>query len=108
LQVGVALLASAEGYTPRANQLIEAAREQIASINDIANALADNLPAPKAHPGRSRRRRRRKRTKQQQAQAQQQSQQPAQEGQGTNVESLPTPASEDKKAPPEPARAAEG
>ena len=30
LQVGVALLASAEGYTPRANQLIDAAREQIA------------------------------------------------------------------------------
>ena len=93
LQVGVALLASAEGYTPRANQLIDAAREQLAPIAEIANALADNLPAPKAHPGRSRRRRRRKRAKQQQAQTQTQ-----QNGQqDAKVEALP-----------EPARAAEG
>ncbi len=93
LQVGVALLASAEGYTPRANQLIDAAREQLAPIAEIANALADNLPAPKAHPGRSRRRRRRKRAKQQQAQTQTQ-----QNGQQeAKVEALP-----------EPARAAEG
>src|SRR5438093_6950368 len=48
LNVGVALLASAEGYTPRANQLVEAARERIAPLPDVANALADNLPAPKA------------------------------------------------------------
>jgi ribonuclease E len=102
LQVGVALLASAEGYTPRANQLIDAAREQIASINEVANALADNLPAPKAHPGRSRRRRRRKRAKQQ-AQAQQQGQKEKSEA---NVESLPAPA--EQKPEPEPARAAEG
>jgi hypothetical protein len=92
------LLASAEGYTPRANQLIDAAREQIAPINEVANALADNLPAPKAHPGRSRRRRRRKRAKQQ-AQAQQKQQQE------TNVEALPAPAPE---AQEQPARAAEG
>jgi superfamily II DNA or RNA helicase len=104
LQVGVALLASAEGYTPRSNQLIEAARERIAPINEIANALADNLPAPKAHPGRSRRRRRRKRAKQQ-AQATHQNKQQAQEG---NVESLPAPAADEKQAAPEPARAAEG
>jgi ribonuclease E len=100
LQVGVALLASAEGYTPRANQLIDAAREQIAPINEIANALADNLPAPKAHPGRSRRRRRRKRAKQQaQAQAQAQKQQ---NGSDANVEPLPAPA---EKQEPEPAEA---
>src|SRR5215218_4897272 len=104
LQVGVALLASAEGYTPRANQLIDAARERVAPINEIANALADNLPAPKAHPGRSRRRRRRKRAKQQ-AQAPQQSKQQAQDG---NVESLPAPAADEKQAAPERARAAEG
>jgi ribonuclease E len=101
LQVGVALLASAEGYTPRSNQLIDAAREQIAPINEIANALADNLPAPKAHPGRSRRRRRRKRAKQQA----QSKQQPKQE---TNVESLPAPAAGEKRPAPEPARVAEG
>jgi hypothetical protein len=101
LQVGVALLASAEGYTPRANQLIEAAREQLAPIGEIANALADNLPAPKAHPGRSRRRRRRKRAKQQQAQqAQRNGQQEA------AVEALPAPTGDEQQ--PEPARAAEG
>jgi superfamily II DNA or RNA helicase len=75
VQVGAALLASAEGYTPRANQLIEAARERIAPLPEIAAALAENLPAPKAQPGRSRRRRRRKRGQRQaqtQAQAQQQ------------------------------------
>jgi ribonuclease E len=95
LQVGVALLASAEGYTPRANQLIEAARERIAPIDEVAGALADNLPAPKAHPGRSRRRRRRKRAKQQaQGQAQQQA----------TVEALP--AKDGKQPEPEPVRAA--
>jgi hypothetical protein len=58
--IAVALLASAEGYTPRANQLIDAARERLGELPAVANALADNLPAPKAQPGRSRRRRRRK------------------------------------------------
>jgi hypothetical protein len=57
------LLASAEGYTPRANQLIDAARERIAPLADVANALADNLPAPKVSSGRSRRRRRRRRAR---------------------------------------------
>jgi hypothetical protein len=60
LEVGAALLASAEGYTPRANQLIDAAREQLGTIQEVAGALADNLPAPKAAASRSRRRRRRK------------------------------------------------
>ena len=36
LQVGAALLASAEGYTPRANQLIDAARESLGSIDEVA------------------------------------------------------------------------
>ncbi len=60
LAVGVALLASAEAYTPRANKLLDAAREDIAPVAEIAAALAENLPAPKATPGRSRRRRRKK------------------------------------------------
>jgi hypothetical protein len=64
LEVGVALLASAEGYTPRATQLIEAAREQIGPLPEVARALAENLPAPKMHSSRSRRRRRRRRGKQ--------------------------------------------
>jgi ribonuclease E len=64
LNVGVALLASAEGYTPRANQLIDAAREGIAALPEVAHALADNLPAPKLTSGRSRRRRRRRRARQ--------------------------------------------
>jgi len=62
--VGVALLASAEGYTPRSTQLIEAARERLGTLPEVAAALAENLPAPKVQPGRSRRRRRRKRKNQ--------------------------------------------
>jgi superfamily II DNA or RNA helicase len=72
IEVGVALLASADGYTPRANQLLEAARERLGTVEEVAQALAENLPAPKAHPGRSRRRRRRRRRGQQQALEQQQ------------------------------------
>ncbi len=64
LDVGAALLASAEGYTPRATRLIEAARERLGPISEVAAALAENLPAPKAQPGRGRRRRRRKRSQQ--------------------------------------------
>ena len=60
LDVGAALLASSEGYTPRANQALDRAREEIGEIAEIANALADNLPAPKA-PARKSRRRRKKR-----------------------------------------------
>jgi superfamily II DNA or RNA helicase len=62
LQVAAALLASAEGYTPRANSVLEQAREDIGPITEIANALADNLPAPKTPARKSRRRRRRKKT----------------------------------------------
>jgi ribonuclease E len=65
LPVGVALLASAEGYTPRATQLIDAARERLATLQEVAGALAENLPQPKLTSGRSRRRKRRKRRKSQ-------------------------------------------
>src|SRR3954471_6093829 len=58
LQVGAALLASAEGYTPRANQLLDAAREKLGTIHEIAAALAENLPLPKLQPSRKRRRQR--------------------------------------------------
>jgi superfamily II DNA or RNA helicase len=61
LEVGVALLASSEGYTPRANAMLDRAREELASIQELANALADNLPAPKAPSRKSRRRRKKKR-----------------------------------------------
>jgi len=59
LEVGAALLASAEGYTPKATRLIEAAREELGSVEEVAAALAENLPQPKLQ-SRSRRRRRRK------------------------------------------------
>jgi ribonuclease E len=59
IEVGVALLASAEGYTPRATRLIETARESLGTVEEVAAALAENLPQPKLQ-GRSRRRRRRK------------------------------------------------
>jgi hypothetical protein len=60
LGVGAALLASADGYTPRANAALDKAREEIGSIGEIANALADNLPAPKLTARKSRRRRRKR------------------------------------------------
>jgi superfamily II DNA or RNA helicase len=60
LQVGAALLASAEGYTPRANSTLDKAREELGTIEEIAGALAECLPAPKA-PTRKARRRRKKR-----------------------------------------------
>jgi hypothetical protein len=59
-EVGAALLASAEGYTPRATQLLEAARERLGTIQEVAGWIADSLPQPKAAPTRTRRRRRRK------------------------------------------------
>ncbi len=60
LPVGAALLASAEGYTPRASSVLDHAREELGTITEIANALADNLPAPKLTTRKSRRRRRRR------------------------------------------------
>ena len=61
LPVGAALLASADGYTPRANAALDRAREELGTIGEIANALADNLPAPKLTARKSRRRRRKRR-----------------------------------------------
>ncbi len=63
IHVAAALLASADGYTPRANQLLDAARERIGTIAEVAGALAENLPTPSISPGRSRKRRRRKRSR---------------------------------------------
>jgi hypothetical protein len=60
LDVGAALLASSEGYTPRANNALDKAREELGETMAIANALADNLPAPKAPSRKSRRRKRKK------------------------------------------------
>ncbi len=59
-EVGAALLASAEGYTPRATQLLEAARERLGTIQEVAGWIAESLPQPKTGPTRTRRRRRRK------------------------------------------------
>jgi len=70
LDVGAALLASSEGYTPRANNALDRGREEIGAIGEIANALADNLPAPKAPSRKSRRRKRKKKPSEGQAQAQ--------------------------------------
>ena len=63
IHVAVALLASAEAYTPTAQKLIDGVRERIGSVQEVANALADNLPAPKQPSSKSRRRRRKKRRK---------------------------------------------
>ena len=96
LPVGAALLASAEGYTPRATQLIEAARERLGTLQEVAGGLAENLPQPKLTSGRSRRRKRRKRKKsqsQRQPQQQEQQEQPA--------EAEPVEASADGKPAPE-------
>ncbi|HEY2327186.1 MAG TPA: DEAD/DEAH box helicase family protein [Gaiellaceae bacterium] len=59
-EVGAALLASAEGYTPRSTQLLEAARERLGTIQETAGWIGESLPQPKTGPSRSRRRRRRK------------------------------------------------
>src|SRR5437868_6276125 len=60
IEVGVALLASAEGYTPRATKLIEEEREGLGPVQEVALALSENLPAPKQQPSKRRRRRRKK------------------------------------------------
>ena len=73
IHVAVALLASAEAYTPTAQKLIDGVRERIGSVHEVANALADNLPAPKQPSSKSRRRRRKKRRKGEEAQGKGQS-----------------------------------
>ena len=79
IEVGVALLASAEGYTPKATRLIDEARESLGTVEEVAAALAENLPQPKLQ-GRSRRRRRRKKK------GGQAKQQPAENQNGTQPE----------------------
>ena len=81
LHVAVGLLASAEAYTPTAQRLIDGMRERLGFSTDVANALADNLPAPKQHSGKSRRRRRKKKQRDQQPQ----------QGQASNQESSGSP-----------------
>jgi len=103
IQVGAALLASAEGYTPRANQLIDAAREQLGLLQDVAHALADNLPAPKQPSGRSRRRRRRRKKKAQTPEQQslngQQQAQVSSDGASAESARVPKPAPEPAAEP---------
>jgi ribonuclease E len=99
LSVGAALLASAEGYTPRATKLVDEARERLGTIQEVALALSENLPAPKQGSGRSRRRRRRKRKGATAAAAPQ--------PQGTNGTPTPGTETEGERAAPE-AQAAEG
>jgi len=67
LPVATALLASAEGYTPRATKLLDSAREELGTAAEVAAALAESLPPPKLQSRRSRRRRRRKKKGQAQA-----------------------------------------
>ncbi len=59
-QVAAALLASAEGYTPTAQQLIERARARVGTIAAGRRRARREPAAPKAPSGKSRRRRRRK------------------------------------------------
>ncbi|HYY32042.1 MAG TPA: DEAD/DEAH box helicase family protein [Gaiellaceae bacterium] len=90
LHVAVALLASAEAYTPTAQQLVDRMRERLGSINEVANGLADNLPAPKQHSGKARRRRRKRKHREQQ----QKQQAEAQAGEATQAPAQPEPAAE--------------
>jgi hypothetical protein len=48
--VAVALLASAEAYTPTAQQLIDRMRERLGTIQEVANALATTCPPEAAIP----------------------------------------------------------
>ncbi len=98
LEVGAALLASADGYTPRASSLLDHAREELGeSTAAIANALADNLPAPKA-PARKQRRRR-KRKKPGEGQGQQPSQQNGHEPSANGATAAPAPPRSRRRAP---------
>ena len=100
IHVAVALLASAEAYTPTAQQLIDRMRERLGTIQDVANALADNLPAPKQHSGKSRRRRRKRKQKAEQQKAEQKQQGKGEADGGKNGEQ------KRRKKPAKPAAAA--
>jgi hypothetical protein len=98
IHVAVALLASAEAYTPTAQQLIDRMRERLGTIQEVANALADNLPAPKQHSGKSRRRRRKRKQKAEQQKAEQaQKQKDRSAGASTDGQKPPQPQTEKQK-----------
>jgi hypothetical protein len=90
--VGAALLASADGYTPRANASLDGAREDLGTIGEVANALADNLPEPKLTARKSRRRRRKRRGP---AQGEAQSVEATSDGASTEPISLVSESSDD-------------
>ena len=94
--VAVALLASAEAYTPTAQRLIDGVRERVGSLHEAATALADNLPAPKQPSSKSRRRRRKKKRKADQTEAQAQ-------GKGRSPNGKPKKGDAEKARTPEPA-----
>jgi superfamily II DNA or RNA helicase len=104
LAVGAALLASADGYTPRANAALDKAREELGTIAEIANALADNLPAPKLTARKSRRRRRKRKGQAQPQEGQAQDGQ-AQDGQAQDGQAPAEDANTDG-APAEPVQIA--
>jgi hypothetical protein len=95
LPVGAALLASAEGYTPRATKLLDEAREKLGTIQEVALALSENLPAPKQGSNRNRRRRRRSKKGGGPKPAAQQEQEQKQEEQSGAKEAKPAPATAD-------------
>jgi ribonuclease E len=101
--VAAALLASAEAYTPTAQRLIDGVRERIGTVSEVANSLADNLPAPKQPSSKSRRRRRRKKRKSGEARAQAQAQGDRQPSNGKAGESPGPEAATPPPAEPEPA-----
>jgi ribonuclease E len=111
IHVAVALLASAEAYTPTAQQLIDRMRERLGTIQEVANALADNLPAPKQHSGKSRRRRRKRKQKAEQQKTEQAQKQKSEAGQHKDEPTAARrpkaekPKAEKPKAEPAPAGA---
>ena len=102
--VAAALLASAEAYTPTAQRLIDGVRERIGTPPEVANALADNLPAPKQPSSKSRRRRRRKKRRSGEARAQAQGQAQG-EKPPSNGKPGESPVTEAEAPAPAPARA---
>jgi ribonuclease E len=106
-EVGAALLASAEGYTPRSQRLLDDAKEKLGTIHEIAAALAENLPAPKTQPTRSRRRHRNKKKRaasEQQASAAAET--PAGETAAAAAEAPPKPKRRRRRRKPAATRAA--
>jgi superfamily II DNA or RNA helicase len=107
LAVGAALLASSEGYTPRANQLLDAAREQLGTISEIAGALADNLPQPKLQPARRRRRKRKRKGDERPGESQNGTQKTA-EASENGAEGAPAPPKRRRRRRRKPTPAANG